>query len=253
MNSSTPKGLTIVSGAASGIGKSLVHALVQSSKQVLALDKDTHALKELARDYPKDKLSLRAVDLCDLESLGQQLAPFLRGQAPIDGLAQCAGVWLGGTTLETQREQWQHLLDNNLMSTRNICSLVAPTLIQQQRGAIAIVSSNAARMPRLDMSAYCVSKAALTMYAKCLALELAPHQVRCNIVSPGATQTPMQSAYQKYMEQSVIDHRFRIPAPLPGQSQAKDIANILSFLLSERSGSMTMSDISADRGATLGV
>lgn len=245
--------LTIVTGAASGIGRSVVEALIAQGKPVLALDKNREALAELASLHPDDQLLCRPVNLHEGASIDAQLAQALESKPPLQGLVHCAGVWAGGTILDTSDETWAHLLQNNLLAAKNICARIAPIMMRAREGSIVIVSSNAARLPRLDMSAYCVSKAALSMYARCLALQLAPHQVRCNVVSPGATQTPMQASYQKYMESAAIDHRFRIPAPLEGSSQPDDIAQVISFLLSDAASSVTLADLSADRGATLGV
>lgn len=244
---------TLVTGAGSGIGRSVVEHLVGQSKHVVALDKNGAALKELQGLYSPESLTCCQVDLLLQDEIDAVLNARLDLGHQVEGLAHCAGVWAGGSILETSAQSWTHLMQNNLVATRNICARVAPPMIQAKTGAMVIVSSNAGRLPRLDMSAYCVTKAALRMYAQCLALELAPHQVRCNIVSPGATQTPMQASYQAYMAKERPSTRFRIPAPLTGASLPQDIAHVIAFLLSSAANSITMADISVDRGATLGV
>lgn len=244
---------TVVTGAASGIGRSVVDHLLAQSTPVIALDKNAASLSAMAESYPGHALRCHQVDLTDASRIEAIFAPLFDAGEQVQGLAHCAGVWSGGSILETQEDAWDHLLQNNLLAARNICAQVSPGMKRAQSGSIVIVSSNAARLPRLDMSAYCVSKAALRMYAKCLALELAAHKVRCNIVSPGATQTPMQANYQAYMAQTHPDTRFRIPAPLEGSSTPEDIAQAIAFLLSEAASSITMADLCADRGATLGV
>lgn len=245
--------VSVVTGAASGIGRSVVECLIAQDKRVMALDKNKNALSELAKQHPAQRLSCHEVDLRDRQAIQALLAPRFDAGQQVQALAHCAGTWSGGSILETEELCWEQLLQNNLIAAKNVCACVAPKMIEAQAGAIVIVSSNAARLPRLDMSAYCVSKAALSMYAKCLALELAPHKVRCNLVSPGATKTPMQASYQAFVAKAKPDTRFRIPAPLEGSSHPQDIAQVIRFLLSDAAQSMTMADLCADRGATLGV
>lgn len=251
-----PQATLLITGAASGIGLALVQHMLDRVPAIIAVDRNAKALEELSAQCPQGQLIPVVADLSDSRALAQTLGPVLRAHPSLRSLAHCAGVWSGGSILATDDPQWERLIEGNLWATKNICGLVAPSLIRAREGQIVIVSSNAARMPRLDMSAYCVSKAALTMYAKCLALELAPHQVRCNVVSPGATRTPMQAQYQDYRAQANkegLDTRFRIPAPLEGTSEAQDMAALIAFLLSSSARSLTLADICADRGATLGV
>lgn len=262
MSSASPQATLVITGAASGIGRALVKHMLDRVPAIVAIDKNAEALQALNAQCPEGQLIPVAAQLGDAAALKQALQPVLEKHPSIRSLAHCAGQWCGGSILGTQESQWQQLIESNLWAAKNICGLVAPGLIRAGEGQVVIVSSNAARMPRLDMSAYCVSKAALSMYAKCLALELARHQVRCNILSPGATRTAMQAQYQAFMAESQtrgtglnsgLDTRFRVPAPLEGQTEPEDIAALIAFLLSPASRTMTMADLCADRGATLGV
>lgn len=257
MNQTLHQNYVLVTGAASGIGRCVVETMLRKSRPVLAIDRDQERLASLASEYPEELLQTLTADLSNGEQLELAFAEQSNKLPPMHALAHCAGVWTGGSILNTQKDQWDHLIQNNLVATQNICRLAAKAMIPQQAGSIVVLSSNAARMPRLDMSAYCSIKAAVTMYTKCLALELSAHQIRCNVVSPGATQTPMQYRYQEYIAESQSSEAlltsFRIPVPLEGETQAQDIANIVNFLISDRAKSITMSDICADRGATLGV
>lgn len=69
---------------------------------------------------------------------------------------------------------------------------VSKNMMLRKSGAIVTVGSNAANTPRMEMAAYAASKAATTMFMKCLGLELAAYNIRCNLVSPGSTETEMQ-------------------------------------------------------------
>ena len=110
----------------------------------------------------------------------------------------------------------------------------------------------------MQMAAYAASKAASTMFTKCLGLELAQHNIRCNVVSPGSTDTAMQRALwaDENGAQAVIagsPETFRVGIPLRRIASPEDVAEAVSFLVSERARHITLHDLYVDGGATLGV
>jgi len=126
----------------------------------------------------------------------------------------------------------------------------------RRRGAIVTVSSNAAGVPRHGMAAYAASKAAATMFTRCLGLELAPMGIRCNIVAPGSTMTAMQTGMWSGATgaQQVITGSpgtFKAGIPLGKIAEPEEIADAVVFLLSDRASHITMADLYVDGGATL--
>jgi 2,3-dihydro-2,3-dihydroxybenzoate dehydrogenase len=106
------------------------------------------------------------------------------------------------------------------------------------------------------MSAYCASKAALTSLNHSVALELAPYGIRCNVVSPGSTDTEMQRSLWQApnSEQCTIDgfpDQYKLGIPLGKIALPSEIANTIVFLASEMASHITMQDIVVDGGATL--
>jgi 2,3-dihydro-2,3-dihydroxybenzoate dehydrogenase len=108
------------------------------------------------------------------------------------------------------------------------------------------------------MSAYCASKAAAAMLTRCMGLELARSGVRCNVVSPGSTDTPMLRAIAEGPEERarlLIEGdlgRHRLGIPLGRIASPDDIAAGVAFLLSEEAKHVTMHELLIDGGATLG-
>lgn len=88
------------------------------------------------------------------------------------------------------------------------------------------------------MAAYASSKAAAVMFTKCLGLELAEYNIRCNIVSPGSTETDMQ--WSLWADEKKL-------------AKPSDIADAVLFLVSGQAGHITMHNLCVDGGATLGV
>lgn len=106
------------------------------------------------------------------------------------------------------------------------------------------------------MAAYAASKAAATMFVRCLGLELAPSGIRCNIVAPGSTLTPMQTGMwaDENGAAKVIagsPESFKSGIPLGKLATPEDVAEAALFLLSARAGHITMTDLYVDGGATL--
>jgi 2,3-dihydro-2,3-dihydroxybenzoate dehydrogenase len=94
------------------------------------------------------------------------------------------------------------------------------------------------------------------MFTKCLGLELAAHGIRCNVVSPGSTRTPMQTAMwtQGTGPEAVVRgslETFRTGIPLGKIATAQEVADAVLFLLSDRASHITMADLYVDGGATL--
>ena len=121
---------------------------------------------------------------------------------------------------------------------------------------IVTISSNAAKVPRQNMAAYCASKAALSALSHTAGLELAPYGVRCNLVCPGSTDTPMQRMLwtSDDAEQNTIKgfpEQYKLGIPLGKIAQPSDIAQVVLFFACDMSNHITMQDVVVDGGATL--
>ncbi|PWF23773.1 2,3-dihydro-2,3-dihydroxybenzoate dehydrogenase [Corticimicrobacter populi] len=250
----------LVTGAASGIGRALSLRLLALGARVSALDLDTSALAGLAWDADgigePDALCLQSVDVGDAAAVETAIAAAEQQHGPVQYLSCVAGVLQMGRIVDLTDAQWLRVFNINTTGVFNVCRRVARSMIEQGRGAIVNVSSNAAGTPRAGMGAYAASKAAVTQMSACLALELAPHGIRVNVVSPGSTDTEMQRAM--WRQGSSLDTvlqgdaaQFRLGIPLGKIATPDDIADAILFLLSKRAGHITLHDLRVDGGATL--
>jgi len=251
----------VVTGAARGIGAAIAKQLLQQGYQVVGIDRQENSEQWEIKQKLEDSEILRwqgfQQDITEKESTELLLNQILR-QYDVTGLVNAAGVLIMRSMLEAKTEDWETLFAVNVMAPIAISQQLAKHFCEKKQGSIVTISSNSSRMPRIQLGMYATTKAALSHYCRNLALEIAPHQVRLNIVSPGSTLTQMQQ--QLWTDNSpppaVIDgdlSQYRTGIPLRKLAQPEDIANTVSFLLSDQASQITMQEIVVDGGATLGV
>lgn len=242
--------LALVTGAAGGIGAALVQLLLDSGSVVIATDLT-------ALDAPAHaNLHAKALDVSDAAAVDALVAWAETTLGPIGFGINVAGVLQVGTVEQIDDAQWRRVFAVNTDGVFHVSRALARVMTPRRRGAIVTVSSNAAGVPRHGMAAYAASKAAASMFTRCLGLELAPHGIRCNIVAPGSTLTPMQTGMWEDADgaQRVIDgtpQTYKAGIPLRKLATPADIALAVMFLLSEQAGHIAMSDLYVDGGATL--
>lgn len=248
-----------VTGAAQGIGLAVAEALQAAGAEVIGLDRQF-----AARAYP---FRIQALDVGDAMQVAT-LCPVLLDGGGIEILVQAAGVLRIGGMDELSVEDWHACMDVNASGAFYLLRALAPVFKRQRRGAIVNVASNAAHVPRMQMAAYCASKAALASLSHRVALELAPYGVRCNVVSPGSTDTPMlrgmvgggagngagndaacQEGYARIV--AGLPQQFKLGIPLAKIATPVEIANTVLFLASDLASHITMQDVVVDGGATL--
>jgi len=245
MSASLDRRVAIVTGAAGGIGAAVVRALEERGAAVAAVDRRA---PDATSPYVTDVRDTRAVD--DL------VAAVERELGPVAVLVNVAGVMRAGPVVSLTDDDWATVVDVNATGVFRMCRAVAPGMVARRRGCIVTVSSNAAVVARAHLAAYAAAKAAASHFTRCLGLELAAHGVRCNVVSPGSTDTAMlRAAYGLDGVDTVIGGSlplYRNPIPLRRVAQPEDIAAAVAFLACDDARHITMQDLVVDGGAALG-
>ena len=239
----------LVTGAGQGIGRCVAERFAAAGADVIGLD--LHV--DHATNLP---FRLVTADVTDPTQV-QRVCDRLRAERPaLDVLVNVAVILRLGRSDTLSAAEWNACLATNASGPFYLMQQWAPVFRDQGHGAIVNVASNAAHVPRLNMAAYCASKAALVSLSHCIGLELAPFGVRCNVVSPGSTRTPMLAAMlgDPAGEQRLIaglPEDYKLGIPLGKIASPDDIANVVLFLASARAGHVTLQDIVGDGGATL--
>ncbi|QFZ21539.1 2,3-dihydro-2,3-dihydroxybenzoate dehydrogenase [Saccharothrix syringae] len=249
--------VALVTGAARGIGAAVVDVLVRAGATVVAVDVDADGVEEAAAGSG-GRVHPRAVDVGDTAAVARLVEDVEREVGPIGIGVSVAGILRPGAVCETSDEDWAATFAVNTTGVFAVLRALARKMVPRGSGALVTVGSNAAGVPRVGMAAYAASKAAATMLTHCLGLELAGSGIRCNVVSPGSTDTPMQRLLwtDEDAPARVVagdPERFRVGIPLGRLADPVDIAEAVLFLVSDRARHITMQNLFVDGGATLRV
>ncbi|EHD23280.1 MULTISPECIES: 2,3-dihydro-2,3-dihydroxybenzoate dehydrogenase [Brenneria] len=238
-----------VTGAGRGIGYETACRFVEAGAGVVGFDL---AFPDTALPFTPCQLDIR-----DAAAVAERCGALLSQTPRLDVLVNGAGILRMGATEKLSQQDWQDCLAVNAGGVFNLLQAAIPQFQRQRAGAIVTVASNAAHVPRVGMAAYCASKAAVRSLCLTAGLELAPYGVRCNLISPGSTDTPMLRGMwaSPAGEQSTIDgfpEQFKLGIPLGKIARPQDIADAILFMASDVAGHITLQDIVIDGGATLG-
>ncbi|WP_232627146.1 2,3-dihydro-2,3-dihydroxybenzoate dehydrogenase [Streptomyces alfalfae] len=200
----------------------------------------------------------RTMDVTDPAAVSRVIDETVRDLGALDILVNVAGILRTAPVAELTDADWADTFAVNTTGVFHASRAAASHMTARGSGCIVTVASNAAGIPRTGMAAYAASKAAATMFTKCLGLETARSGVRCNVVAPGSTDTAMQRALwpdgQAEAPSSVIagdPATYRTGIPLGRIAAPEDIAEAVVFLASDRARHITLQELYVDGGATL--
>jgi NAD(P)-dependent dehydrogenase (short-subunit alcohol dehydrogenase family) len=239
------KKVALVTGAARGIGLSVVKKFLSEGWCVALLDIEGQLLRgavaALAR--PDDTLALQC-DVADAGTVASAISAVSIRFGRLDALVNNAGVAVFAPLLETSDDDWNRVLAVNLTGPF-LCTKAAVSLMREHGGGaiVNITSISAVRASTLR-AAYGTSKAGLAHLTKQLAVELASVGIRVNAVAPGPVETAM--AKQVHTPQIRADYHDAIPLNRYGLEQ--ELAEAVFFLCSERASYITGQVLAVDGG-----
>ncbi|XP_011179017.1 3-oxoacyl-[acyl-carrier-protein] reductase FabG-like [Zeugodacus cucurbitae] len=242
--------VVIVTGASSGIGAATAEAFAKLGSKVVLVGRNVANLKATevacrAANNKAELLSITADVTVDAERI---INSTIEKFGQLDVLVNNAGIPSAGHILDIDVKQFDDVLNTNLRSVFLLTKYAAPHLIKTQ-GNIVNVSSVAGLRSFPGVSVYCTSKAALDQFTRCIALDLAPKNVRVNAVNPGVIITDIHRRlgmsaedYAKYLERCKETHA------LGRVGEAKEVADAIIFFASDQSSFITGATLPIDGG-----
>nr|WP_115095150.1 SDR family oxidoreductase [Synechococcus sp. UW106] len=210
----------LITGASRGIGRRTAELLAQQGWDLLLTARSADQLDQLAAQLSEQGVSVAsaAIDLTQPDAIALAMADLLQRGATPSVLINNAGAAYTGELLSMPLDRWQWLLQLNVTSVMQVCSAVVPSM-RENGGLVINISSHAARNAFPQWGAYCVTKAALASFTRCLAEEERGHGIRACTLTLGAVNTPLWDAETV---QSDFDRR----AMLSVDQAAETLANL---------------------------
>ena len=243
----------LVTGAASGIGRSTALRLAADGAAVACLDIDADGLTATVDAIGRGGFGV-AADITDADAVEGALTAAATQLGGLDAVANVAGVGdFSGDITETPPAEWGRVLAVNLTGTYLVSRAAIRHLRAAGGGAVVNVSSQYGLAGCLASPAYCASKAGVVGLTKAMALDHAGEGIRVNCVCPGPVDTPMLWAGEGHPDAAARESARTAGRNLAGRSGRPDeIAATIAFLLSGQVGFMTGSIVTVDGGWTAG-
>ena len=184
--------LAYITGATKGIGRSTAITFANAGCDLILLSRDFEKMETLRDELSNTRSTINLVK-CDLSNeyeIDKSVKESIKKYGCPSVLINNAGSAFNGNLVETPLKKWQEIIQINLTSVFQICSLIVPQM-RKNGGLIINVSSHASYNAFPQWGAYCVSKSALVMFTKCLREEERPNSIRACTITLGSVNTPL--------------------------------------------------------------
>ncbi|MCB1557139.1 MAG: acetoacetyl-CoA reductase [Alphaproteobacteria bacterium] len=240
-NIPTDKQVALVTGGTRGIGLAITKALRAEGYKVAAL---YHGNETAAKNCEREtEAKSFKVDVADFSACQTAVDKIEKTLGPVTILVNNAGITQDSVLHKMTPDQWHAVIETNLTSCFSLCRAVVPGMREREYGRIVNISSINGQKGQFGQTNYSAAKAGMIGFTKALALESAAKGITVNAICPGYIETEMTAAMRSDILQAIIRH---IPAGRMGCTE--EIAHIVTFLASEKTGFINGATISANGG-----
>lgn len=235
----------LVTGAGSGIGRETAKVLSEQGAKVVLIDLNQEGLDETLSLLVGEGHLCKACDLTNFETLPALVKETIEQCGSLDGFVHCAGISSRKPLNVLRPAGFSKVMDVNFYSFEELTRLLTKKGNMNDGGSIVVMSSISSINGYKAKTEYCVSKAAVDAFVRCMALELADKRIRINSVMAAEVLTPL-ALKAKELNQSIGASEFNAPL---GPSEPYEVANTIAFLLSDATKTITGTSILIDGGA----
>lgn len=242
--------VAIVTGGSMGIGRSTVLQLAAEGAHVVTCARRRPKLDELADAVKQLPGSFSGVelDVGDTEAFARLINDTAQEHGRLDLLVNNAPSVIGGMVVDQTLEDWRANFGIGVDSVFIGVQAAMRIMIPQHGGSIVNISSVSSLRAGTASGAYGAAKAALNQFSQCAAMEAAPHNVRINVVAPGAVDTPGLNAAT--MKNEAVKRVITDAIPMRRAATPEEIAQAICFLGSEDASFITGVILPVDGGKT---
>jgi NAD(P)-dependent dehydrogenase (short-subunit alcohol dehydrogenase family) len=236
----------LITGAGKGIGESCVSNCIQNGGYVFALIKSNKDNKKFSKNK---KIKIYNGDVRNKKLILKIFDDSKKIKRPINCIINNAGLRFRKKFLKINEKELKEILDVNYLSIFHILQIFSKFVIKKKiKGSIVNISSIVGKLGFKELSGYAASKGALTALTKSYAVEMSDYGIRANTISPGFIKT---SFYEKFKKDKKNLYKWTLSrVPQKRWGNPSEIAELASFLLSNKSNYINGEDISIDGGWT---
>lgn len=246
--------VVIVTGGAGGIGSATCKRLAEEGAKVAVFDMNLNAAQSLVDQIKSTGGQALAIqcDITDKTIVDQSVAKIEQELGPIDGLVNNAGFDIFKPFIKSTPEEWQKLIQINLVGMLNMHHAVLKGMVERNAGRIVNIASDAARVGSSGEAVYAACKGGLLSFSKTLAREHSRHNITINVVCPGPTDTALLAQVTDgAANPEKLREAFIRAIPLGRLGQPDDLASSIVFFLSDDSSFITGQVLSVSGGLTM--
>ena len=236
----------LITGATRGIGKQIAITLAKQGYNIaLNYRKENEELENTKKEIEEIGVQVLAVkgDVANFEDCEKFVKQTIERFEQIDVLVNNAGITKDMLLMRMKKEDFEQVIDTNLVGTFNVTKNVVPYMMKARSGRIINISSVVGISGNAGQTNYSASKAGIIGFTKSLAKEIASRNILVNAVAPGFIETNMTDVLKDDVKQEIAKN-----IPLKRMGTAQDVANVVNFLASDDSSYITGQVINVDGG-----
>lgn len=236
----------LITGATRGIGKQIAITLAKQGYNIaLNYRKENEELENTKKEIEEIGVQVLAVkgDVANFEDCENFVKQVIERFGQIDVLVNNAGITKDMLLMRMKKEDFEQVIDTNLVGTFNVTKNVVPYMMKARSGRIINISSVVGISGNAGQTNYSASKAGIIGFTKSLAKEIASRNILVNAVAPGFIETNMTDVLKDDVKQEIAKN-----IPLKRMGTTQDVANVVKFLASDDSSYITGQVINVDGG-----